>query len=116
MGIFSLAEEEWMDTLIPDYKQILEYIPWQQFADYMIKQLKSEKCDLIIAITHMMRYNDVKLAKKCPQIDLILGGHDHLVVHEQVNNSILIKSGTNFKNFSFVEVFPIAMKDKVQKK
>jgi 2',3'-cyclic-nucleotide 2'-phosphodiesterase (5'-nucleotidase family) len=29
----------------------------------------------------MMRYNDVSLAKKFPDIDLILGGHDHLILH-----------------------------------
>ena len=71
----------------------------------MIKQLKSEGCNLIIALTHMMKYNDIKLAKKFPEIDLILGGHDHLKVHEKINNSILVKSGTNFKNFSFLEIF-----------
>lgn len=73
----------------------------------MIKQLKSEKCTLIIALTHMMRYNDVNLAKKFPDIDIILGGHDHLVLHEKINNSVLVKSGTNFKNFSMVEVYDI---------
>jgi 2',3'-cyclic-nucleotide 2'-phosphodiesterase (5'-nucleotidase family) len=49
-----------------------------------------------------MKYNDVKLAEKYNEIDLILGGHDHLVVHEKSNNSILVKSGTNFKNFNFI--------------
>jgi 2',3'-cyclic-nucleotide 2'-phosphodiesterase (5'-nucleotidase family) len=29
----------------------------------------------------MMRYNDVSLAQKYPDVDLILGGHDHLVLH-----------------------------------
>jgi 5'-nucleotidase len=55
----------------------------------------------------MMKYNDVTLAHKFPDIDLILGGHDHLVCHEKINNTILVKSGTNFKNFSLVEIFPI---------
>jgi 5'-nucleotidase len=79
----------------------------------MINQLKSEKCNLIIGLTHMMRYNDVSLAKKFPDIDLILGGHDHLVLHEKINNSILVKSGTNFKNFSMIEIYHINDKDKI---
>jgi len=29
----------------------------------------------------MMKYNDIKLAKVVKGIDLILGGHDHLIVH-----------------------------------
>ena len=61
---------------------------------------------MIIALTHMMKYNDIKLAKKYPEIDLILGGHDHLIVHEKIENTIMVKSGTNFKNFNLLEIYP----------
>ena len=33
---------------------------------------------MIIALTHMRTPNDIILAKSCPKIDLILGGHDHV--------------------------------------
>ena len=59
---------------------------------------------MIIALTHMMKYNDAKLAQNVKGIDLILGGHDHLVVQEKVHDSVIIKSGTNFRNFSIIEV------------
>jgi hypothetical protein len=32
---------------------------------------------MVIALTHMRWHNDRKLAMNCPEIDLILGGHDH---------------------------------------
>lgn len=35
-------------------------------------------CDYVIALTHMRTPNDVKLAENCNNIDLILGGHDHV--------------------------------------
>lgn len=57
---------------------------------------------MVIALTHMMKYNDVKLAQSVSGIDLILGGHDHLIVQEKVNESVIIKSGTNFRNFSII--------------
>jgi 5'-nucleotidase len=57
---------------------------------------------MIIALTHMMKYNDVKLAQNVEGIDLILGGHDHLIVHELVKKSVVTKSGTNFRNFSII--------------
>lgn len=40
---------------------------------------KDHGCDFIIALTHMMGYNDTKLAKSVKGIDLILGGHDHTI-------------------------------------
>jgi len=46
----------------------------------MVQKLREEeKCDMIIALTHMMKYNDIKLAKQVSGIDFILGGHDHLI-------------------------------------
>ena len=47
----------------------------------MVEKLREEKCDLVLALTHMMKCNDIKLAKEVQGIDLILGGHDHLIVH-----------------------------------
>lgn len=32
---------------------------------------------MIIALTHMRAPNDQRLAEMAPDIDLILGGHDH---------------------------------------
>jgi 2',3'-cyclic-nucleotide 2'-phosphodiesterase/3'-nucleotidase/5'-nucleotidase len=46
----------------------------------MVDTLKNDhQCDFIIALTHMMGYNDTKLAKTIKGIDLILGGHDHTI-------------------------------------
>lgn len=48
----------------------------------MVKKLRNElNCNFVIALTHMMKYNDIKLGKQVKGIDMILGGHDHLVVH-----------------------------------
>ncbi len=72
----------------------------------MVEKLrKEEKCEMVIALTHMMKTNDVKLAKNVQGIDLILGGHDHLIVHEKVNDSVIIKSGTDFRNFSILKIY-----------
>jgi 2',3'-cyclic-nucleotide 2'-phosphodiesterase (5'-nucleotidase family) len=33
--------------------------------------------DLVIALTHMRQPNDILLAQQVPEIDAVLGGHDH---------------------------------------
>src|SRR5262249_25142870 len=35
-------------------------------------------CDVLIAVTHLERGEDQKLATAIPEIDLILGGHEHV--------------------------------------
>ena len=63
-------------------------------------------CDLIIALTHMRVPNDRILASKVPEIDFVLGGHDHSYVREvdETTCAFVIKSGTDFEEFSDFDV------------
>lgn len=49
--------------------------------------------------------NDRKLSNETKEIDLFLGGHDHIYYHEKtLNGNLFIKSGSDFKNFSLINV------------
>lgn len=48
--------------------------------------------------------NDINLAEKVNDIDLILGGHDHVFEVLKVNNKYIIKSGTDFRQFSKISL------------
>lgn len=48
--------------------------------------------------------NDIKLAENCDEIDLILGGHDHVYEINEVNNKFIVKSGTDFRQMSKIVV------------
>ena len=58
----------------------------------------------MIALTHMRMPNDVLLAEKVKEIDLILGGHDHNYSTRLVNKTWIIKSGTDFRNLTRIEL------------
>lgn len=53
----------------------------------------------------MREPNDLKLAEKSPLglIDLVLGGHDHFYAHHFVNGVHVLRSGTDFKQLSYIE-------------
>ena len=53
----------------------------------------------------MREPNDIKLAENTPTglIDIILGGHDHFYAHHFVNNTHVLRSGTDFKQLSYIE-------------
>ena len=62
--------------------------------------------ELVIALTHMRVPNDERLAREVSGIDLILGGHDH---HYEVkvvegSNTLLCKSGTDFRDLTLVHI------------
>jgi hypothetical protein len=56
--------------------------------------------DTVIALTHMRKPNDRRLAAEVPELDVILGGHDHEVFSEVVNGVPIIKSGTDFRDLT----------------
>jgi len=107
IGLIGLIEQDWLGTLpIPDDNFI--YLDFLIVAKKWTKRLKEEhKCDLVIALTHMRNPNDFYLAENCPDLDIILGGHDHIRLVEKVNGIYVIKSGTDFREFSAVTLnFP----------
>ena len=49
--------------------------------------------------------NDIILAKASQNdINLILGGHDHISTIEKIGKVTIIKSGSDFQEFSDIEI------------
>ncbi|POS72322.1 flagellar associated protein [Diaporthe helianthi] len=103
IGIIGLGEREWLETinsLPPD----LIYRSASETARELVPQLRRDGADLVVALTHMREPNDNKLAENVgDQIDLILGGHDHYYAHSFINGCHVLRSGTDFKQLSYIE-------------
>jgi 5'-nucleotidase / UDP-sugar diphosphatase len=74
------------------------------FAKKMVKELKAEKCDIIICISHSgvsldkngeWAGEDVELARKVKGIDIIIGGHSHTKLSQPVivNGIPIVQTG-----------------------
>lgn len=44
------------------------------------------------------------MAQEVPDIDLILGGHDHIIYQKKIENSLILKSGANFHDFHVINL------------
>ncbi len=69
-----------------------------------IKRLKDKNVDLIVALTHLSIEEDIKLAKACQEINLILGGHDHQPYTNMVGNTLVHKSGVNGEYLGVIDL------------
>ncbi|KAJ5087065.1 hypothetical protein NUU61_008372 [Penicillium alfredii] len=106
VGVIGLGEREWLGTinaLPPD----LIYKSASQTVQALVPSLRKQGAKLIIAVTHQREPNDQKLAKNLPSglVDIILGGHDHFYAHAVVNGTHVLRSGTDFKQLSYIEFF-----------
>jgi 5'-nucleotidase len=104
VGVIGLVEREWLATLnsIPPN---LKYLSASATAIELAPQLRAEGAEIIIAVSHQRQPNDEKLAHNIPEgtLDLILGGHDHTYSHCIINGTHLLRSGTDFKQLSYLE-------------
>jgi len=62
-------------------------------AQAAVHKLKKKGADVVIALTHLNMSEDIQLAKNVPEIDLILGGHDHEPMSLIEGNTLIHKSG-----------------------
>jgi 2',3'-cyclic-nucleotide 2'-phosphodiesterase (5'-nucleotidase family) len=49
--------------------------------------------------------NDEILAQNAPEIDLILGGHDHFIATKTINDTLIAKSGEDFQNITVIQLW-----------
>lgn len=103
VGFIGLGEREWLDT-INTLPPNLIYRSATAVAKEIVPQLREQGAEIIVALTHMREPNDNKLAEQTDGlIDIILGGHDHYYSHSLINGTHVLRSGTDFKNLSYIE-------------
>ena len=83
-------EKEWLDTLSTINSEEVTYTDYVESGNALAKDLKAKGCQFIIALTHMRTPNDLRLAENATDIDLILGGHDHVYEKKKVNSHMQI--------------------------
>ena len=116
IGLIGVVEEEWLSTLATLARDDLIFIDYVKESKRLAKQLREEfNCDIIIALTHMRYKNDIELANKVDEIDLFLGGHDHAYCKLEVNSKIILKSGTDFREFSVLDLDVNLLTKKIDK-
>lgn len=78
----------------------LSHVNYESFVECSKRFVKffreEQKCDFVIALTHIRTNNDKKLAELVEGVDIFLGGHDHTTVDININETLIKKSGTDF--------------------
>eukprot|EP00581_Thalassiosira_minuscula_P015309 CAMPEP_0183720282 /NCGR_PEP_ID=MMETSP0737-20130205/12943_1 /TAXON_ID=385413 /ORGANISM="Thalassiosira miniscula, Strain CCMP1093" /LENGTH=564 /DNA_ID=CAMNT_0025950127 /DNA_START=41 /DNA_END=1735 /DNA_ORIENTATION=- len=107
--VIGLVEGEWFEIMPSLDPQDVIFEPPIDFVKRRIPELKAEHgpFDAVVALTHMRMPNDIALANEVGGIDgvdIVLGGHDHHYEDIVSNNVRILNSGTDFHNYTIVEV------------
>ena len=68
--------------------------PFETVARYL-PILKREGANTIVLLTHLDYADDRRLAQRFPEIDVILGGHEHFPITSMVGRTFISKAGTD---------------------
>ncbi|KAL7752114.1 hypothetical protein RI367_002644 [Sorochytrium milnesiophthora] len=103
IGLFGLAGTDWPANCqyLPAGARILDPVSTATRLASVLKDVHA--VDLVVALTHMRMPEDQQVARRCPGVDLILGGHDHGYAYVPGEPAI-VKSGSDFESFSIVHV------------
>ncbi len=93
-GIFSLIQPSHFDKDMLT-KLGLSILDPETKAHEMVKKMKKEKVDFIVLLSHLGLLNEVNLAKKVPELDIIVGGHsaDLILQPKKVEETLIVQAG-----------------------
>jgi len=77
--------------------------PLDAAARYL-PRLKAEGATVIVAVTHLAFATDRALVERFPEIDLVIGGHEHYLITSTENRSLVSKAGTDARWVARIDV------------
>jgi len=83
VGVFGIITPQ-LQKLVTIPEGVVLHENTQEISESIVSELESQQVGVIIALTHQYGEEDIVLAGSVPGIDLIIGGHDHLVWNKTV--------------------------------
>lgn len=93
IGFFGLMTPDFFKLTNPGDSQVFLKPDILRAAEIAVTELKNARCDAIIGLTHTGFVIDSILAENIEGIDAIIGGHDHILYHREINGVVLVQNG-----------------------
>jgi 5'-nucleotidase len=88
----------------PELRTRLDMLDPVETAAKYVPQMKREGADVIIALTHLRIQTDKALAEQVPDIDLIVGGHEHYPITVVSGRTLISKAGMDGRNVARLDI------------
>ena len=80
------------------------FAPLVESGAALAKQLKEAGADLVVALTHDELSRDLALLGRAKEIDVLLGGHDHLLLARYDGRQAVLKAGSQGNHVAVLEL------------
>ncbi len=90
--------------IAPGVRGSFRFIDPMEAAAQYIPVLKRSGANAIVAITHLTFAEDRALVARFPQIDLVIGGHEHYPIASVEQHALISKAGSDAKFVARIDV------------
>lgn len=95
VGLFGLCLTS--EEISAENRKGLRFIDPIEAAESAVAALRREGVQAIVAVTHLSYADDRRLARRFPDIALIVGGHEHSPITAAVERTLITKAGSDAK-------------------
>lgn len=82
----------------------VSFAPFAATGAALARELKKAGADLIVALTHDELSRDLELLAKAKEIDILLGGHDHLLLARYDGRQAVMKAGSQGNHVAVLDL------------
>jgi 2',3'-cyclic-nucleotide 2'-phosphodiesterase (5'-nucleotidase family) len=82
-------------TIAPAWRNQFRFVDAAEAAAKYLPTLKNAGANVIVAVTHLTFAEDRQLAARFPEIDLIVGGHEHYPITAAESHTLISKAGSD---------------------
>jgi len=101
VGLLAVAEN-WIPGCVQLKEGEIVYEDHVESARKAAQELRANGAEVVFALTHNRLKNDRELAAAVPEIDLLLGGHDHFYKRDRKNR--IVKGGQEWRWLNLLTV------------
>jgi 5'-nucleotidase / UDP-sugar diphosphatase len=92
------------EEITPDKLKHTRIIDPIAAAGQHLPALKRAGADLIVAITHLAFAADRALVERYPEIDVVIGGHEHFLITAVENRTLISKAGSDARTVARIDL------------
>jgi 2',3'-cyclic-nucleotide 2'-phosphodiesterase (5'-nucleotidase family) len=89
------AHRDWVDYRYEDRNRLIREA---------LERLKKQRVQVLVALTHQDFKEDIRLAKDFPELDLIIGGHEHSFHQKRIGHTWITKADADARSAVRIDV------------
>ncbi len=91
-------------SIAPAWRGQFRFLDPAATAAKYLPMLKRDGANVVVALTHLTFDQDRALARRFPQIDLIVGGHEHYPITAAEGHALVSKAGSDAKYAARIDI------------